>query len=193
MYEAGSPVNHRRTVVVNLVPDPIETTPLGCLPMDDTPPASVARLRAALAEHDADHRVIRLDDSARTAPEAAAALGLTVGQIVNSLVFVADGAPVLVLASGRHRVDVARIAAAFEVDHVDKANADIVRAATGYAIGGVAPVGHPHPLPTLIDVSLADYDEVWAAGGHPHWVYPTTFAELVTITGGTPCQVADPD
>jgi prolyl-tRNA editing enzyme YbaK/EbsC (Cys-tRNA(Pro) deacylase) len=159
--------------------------------MEETPPASVARLRAALAEHDADHRVIWLDDSARTAPEAAAALGLTVGQIVNSLIFVADDEPVLVLASGRHRVDTDLIAAAFGVSKVGKADADIVRAATGYAIGGVAPVGHPAPLRTLIDVALGDYDEVWAAGGHPHWVYPTTFAELVEVTGGTPTVVAN--
>jgi prolyl-tRNA editing enzyme YbaK/EbsC (Cys-tRNA(Pro) deacylase) len=159
--------------------------------MDETPPASVARLRAALAEHNADHRVIRLDDSARTAPEAAAALGLTVGQIVNSLIFVADDEPVLVLASGRHRVDTDLIAAAFGVRKVGKADADIVRAATGYAIGGVAPVGHPAPLRTLIDIALADYAEVWAAGGHPHWVYPTTFAELVEVTGGTPTLVAN--
>lgn len=151
---------------------------------------SVVRVRAALKEHDADHRVIHLDDSARTAPEAAAALGVSVGQIVNSLIFVADDEPVLVLASGRHRVDTTLIATAFGATHVGKADAATVKNATGFAIGGVAPVGHINPLRIVIDVALGDYDEVWAAGGHPHWVYPTNFAELVRVTGGQPAVVA---
>ena len=179
---------------------PENSTPQNSTPQNSTPAdsseqqtvhSSVIRVRAALAEHDADHRVIRLDDSARTAPEAAAALGVTVGQIVNSLVFVADDEPVLVLASGRHRVDTTLIATAFGAAQVGKADADTVKRATGFAIGGVAPVGHATPLRIIIDVALGDYDEVWAAGGHPHWVYPTTFDELVTVTGGTPAVVAN--
>ena len=120
--------------------------------------------------------------------------GTTPAQIANSLVFVAHGGeragPVLVLASGGHRVDTDKVAALLGVARVERADPDTVRAATGVAIGGVPPLGHPQPLPTLVDQALAAYDEVWAAAGHPHAVFPTTYAELVRITGGTPADLA---
>ena len=150
---------------------------------------NAVRVRAALSEAGATGEVRLLDDSARTAAEAAAALGVEVGQIANSLVFVADGDPLLVLTSGRHRVDTAKVAGLVGVTKVGRADPEFVRLHTGVAIGGVAPVGHPAPLRTLVDTALADYDVVWAAAGHTHAVFPTTFDELVRITRGTPADV----
>jgi prolyl-tRNA editing enzyme YbaK/EbsC (Cys-tRNA(Pro) deacylase) len=150
---------------------------------------SVIRVREALAAAGAPGHVRRLDDSARTAKEAADALGIVPAQIASSLIFMADGEPVLVVASGGHRVDTDKVAAILGVSEVGKATADDVRAATSFAIGGVAPLGHPTPIRTIVDVDLGHYDEVWAAGGHPHYVFPTTFDELVRITGGTPADV----
>ncbi len=153
------------------------------------PPASVDRVIQALVRAGVSGQVRALDDSARTAKEAASALGIEVGQIASSLVFMAAGEPVLVVASGAHRVDTSKVAALLDVAALDKATADDVRAATGFAIGGVSPVGHPAPLRTIVDIALAQFDEVWAAGGHPHYVFPTTFDELVRITGGTPADI----
>jgi prolyl-tRNA editing enzyme YbaK/EbsC (Cys-tRNA(Pro) deacylase) len=150
---------------------------------------SVVRVTARLCELGAQGAVRVLDDSARTAAQAAAQLGIDVAQIANSLVFSADGAPLLVLSSGGHRVDTAKVAALVGVTRVDRADPDFVRTHTGFAIGGVAPVGHPEPLRTLVDTALAAYDEVWAAAGHPHTVFPTTYAELLAITGGEPADV----
>ena len=150
---------------------------------------SVIRVREALARLGARGEVRALDDSARTAKEAADALGIEVGQIANSLVFMADGEPVLVMASGGHRVDTMAVAAVLEVSHVEKATADQVRQATGFAIGGVAPVGHPEPLRTIVDIALSRYDEVWAAGGHPHYVFPTSYDELLRITAGEAAEI----
>lgn len=150
---------------------------------------SVVKVRQALRDAGATGEVRVLDDSARTAAEAASALGVGIGQITNSLVFVADGAPLLVLTSGRHRVDTAKAAALIGVAKVGRADADFVREHTGFAIGGVPPIGHPKPLRTLVDTALADYDVVWAAAGHPHAVFPTSFDELVRITDGTAADV----
>jgi len=130
-----------------------------------------------------------LDDSARTAAEAADALGIEVGQIASSLIFLADGDPVLVVASGGHRVDTMELAAVLEVNEIAKASADEVRKATGFAIGGVAPVGHPRPLRTIVDIALSRFDEVWAAGGHPHYVFPTSYDELLRITAGEAAEI----
>jgi prolyl-tRNA editing enzyme YbaK/EbsC (Cys-tRNA(Pro) deacylase) len=149
-------------------------------------PRSVENVRAALARHGvagAD-RITHIPDGARTAAEAAAALGVEVGAIANSLVFVADGIPLLVMTSGGHRVDTTALAVRIGVDTIERATPDIVRAATGQAIGGVAPVGHPAPLRTVVDPALDAFDEIWAAAGHSHSVFPLTFAELVTITDG---------
>src|ERR1039457_4533432 len=122
--------------------------------------------------------------------DAAAQLGCGVGAIANSLVFSADGAPLLVLTSGAHRVDTGKVAALLGVGAVKRADPEFVRAATGQVIGGVAPLGHPQPLRTLVDRGLDSYDVVWAAAGHAHTVFPTSFTELVRITGGTPADVA---
>jgi prolyl-tRNA editing enzyme YbaK/EbsC (Cys-tRNA(Pro) deacylase) len=119
----------------------------------------------------------------RTAQDAAAAIGCDVGQIVKSLVFVRDGEPLLVLCSGANTVDAERLGLA-------KADADLVRRATGFAIGGVPPYGHPAPLETLIDEDLLGYDEVWAAAGTPRSVFPLTPAQLVARAGGTVARVS---
>ena len=150
---------------------------------------SVVRVTARLAELGAGGQVRTLDDAARTAAQAAAQLGIEVAQIANSLVFAADGAPLLVMASGGHRVDTAKVAAIVGATSVDRASPEFVREHTGFAIGGVAPVAHPEPLHTLVDTELERYDEVWAAAGHPHTVFPTTYAELLRITGGEPADV----
>jgi prolyl-tRNA editing enzyme YbaK/EbsC (Cys-tRNA(Pro) deacylase) len=159
---------------------------------------SVVRVRAALeaagAKADA---VVVLGEHARTAAAAAEQLGVTVAQIANSLVFavpdeVAPGGrrPLLVLTSGVHRVDTAKVAALLGVERLDRADPDFVRGTTGFAIGGVAPVGHPDPIETLVDVDLARHGQVWAAAGHARTVFPTTFDELLRITGGRAAEVA---
>ncbi len=150
---------------------------------------SVLRVTRILAERGAAGAVRHLDDSARTAAQAAAQLGVEPAQIANSLVFSADGAPLLVMASGGHRVDTGKVARLVGAERVDRADPDFVRTHTGFAIGGVAPVGHPEPLRTLVDTHLAAYAEVWAAAGHPHAVFPTTHDELLALTGGEPADV----
>jgi prolyl-tRNA editing enzyme YbaK/EbsC (Cys-tRNA(Pro) deacylase) len=114
-----------------------------------------------------------------------------VGAIATSLVFSADGAPLLVMTSGAHRVDTGRVATLIGASAMQRADARSVRAWTSQAIGGVGPVGHPAPIRTLVDVWLDKYDVVWAAAGHPHTVFPTSFAELIRITGGTPADVGE--
>ena len=155
---------------------------------------NVERVRDALRAGGASPRALAgmrvLPDAVTTAPAAAAALGVEVGQIANSLVFDADGAPLLVLTSGAHRVDTGKVAALVGAERVRRASPEFVRAATGQPIGGVAPVGHPAPVRTLVDRELERYDEVWAAGGIPHAVFPSAFAELVEVTGGEPADVA---
>jgi orotate phosphoribosyltransferase len=142
------------------------------------------RVQEALAGAGSTARVIELDSSARTAAEAAESLGVEVGQIVKSLVFVADGAPVLLLVAGDHRVDPIKAAAALGAAALVRADADVVREASGFPIGGVAPVGHRRPMRALIDASLARFDEIWAAAGTPHAVFPTSLPELTVLTGG---------
>lgn len=131
---------------------------------------------------DAEIRV--LPDSARTAAEAAAAIGCEVAAIANSLVFLADGEPVLVMTSGGHRADLDVLARSIGAGEVAMAPASVVRSATGQAIGGVAPVGHPARLRTFVDEALQKFDVIWAAAGHPHTVMPLTFDELRRITDG---------
>ena len=150
---------------------------------------TVVRTVAVLEASGWDGEVRELADSARTAAEAAAALGCAVGAIASSLLFVVDGDPLLVLTSGAHRVDTGTVAGLLGVRTVERAPAARVREATGYAIGGVAPVGHPAPLRTLVDVDLRRHEVVWAAAGHPHAVFSCTFDELVRLTGGTPAVV----
>jgi prolyl-tRNA editing enzyme YbaK/EbsC (Cys-tRNA(Pro) deacylase) len=150
---------------------------------------NVGRVAVALASAGCDPAIRELADSTRTADEAAAALGVPVGAIVKSLVFTADGEPVMVLASGDHQVDTGAVAAVLRVDKVRRADADMVRNATGYAIGGVPPVALATALPTVVDRHLATYDVLWAAAGTPHAVFSTSFDELVRLTGGTPADV----
>jgi prolyl-tRNA editing enzyme YbaK/EbsC (Cys-tRNA(Pro) deacylase) len=158
---------------------------------------AVRRVVTALHRAGAGGRVVVLGEHARTAVAAAEQLGVTVGQIANSLVFAVtdpeatDGRrPLLVLTSGAHRVDTARVAAAIGVPTLDRADADFVRERTGFVIGGVAPLGHLAAVQTLVDVDLAGHDEVWAAAGHARTVFATTYDELVRVTGGTPTEVA---
>jgi prolyl-tRNA editing enzyme YbaK/EbsC (Cys-tRNA(Pro) deacylase) len=138
--------------------------------------------------------IVVLADAVRTAAQAAEAVGVPVGAIANSLLFAAirdgEAAPLLVLTSGAHRADTGVVAALVNADSIKRADPDFVREHTGQVIGGVSPVGHPAPIQTLVDRALENYEVVWAAAGHPHAVYPTTFAELVELTGGTPAEVA---
>ncbi len=149
----------------------------------------VADLTARGADPERVARLQVLPDAVTTAAAAAAALGIEVGQIANSLLFDADGAPLLVMTSGAHRVDTGKVAAIVGAQSVRRATPEFVRAATGQTIGGVAPVGHPAPVRTLVDRALAEFDEIWAAGGIPHAVVPLTCAELVKVTGGTLADV----
>ena len=155
--------------------------------LPDSHPA-VDRVVAALEEHGVDGRPRWLPDAARTAVEAAAALGIEVGAIANSLVFTLDDSPLLVMTSGAHRVDTAWLGEQLG-GTIGRADAALVKLATGQVIGGVTPVGHPAPLRTVVDTALADFPEVWAAAGHAHTVFPTTYAELLRITGGEALSV----
>ncbi|MFE3456823.1 YbaK/EbsC family protein [Nocardiopsis aegyptia] len=152
-------------------------------------PERSRRVAEALGAAGAGGRVRELPASTRTAQAAAEALGCEVGAIANSLVFMADERPLLVMTSGRHRVDTALLAERLGKGTIRRAEPEEVRAATGQAIGGVAPVGHPAPVETVVDASLADYERLWAAAGTPRTVFPTDFAELVAMTGGTPVAV----
>lgn len=148
-------------------------------------------VNAILESAGAAGRVKSLAEPAPTAAAAAALLGVEVGAIANSLVFAtAEGEPLLVMTSGAHRVDTSKVAALLGTATLKRADADFVHTHTGQRIGGVAPVAHPRPLPTVVDVALADYPQVWAAGGIPHAVFPTTFDELLRLTSGRPAQVA---
>lgn len=150
--------------------------------------ATVARLLTA-AGGSGEVRVLPAE--VRTAAAAAAALDVPVGAIVNSLVFEAAGSPVLILTSGAHRVDESKVAALLGVSSVAPGRPDFVRRHTGQAIGGVAPIGHPEPIGTLVDVELARYDVVWAAAGHPASVFPTSYDELLRLTAGTAAEVGN--
>ncbi len=154
-------------------------------------PVDFTDFAAVLRDKGVPGQVRELPEPAPTAASAAAQLGCELGAIANSLVFSADGVPLLVMTSGAHRVDTARVAALVGASAVRRADAGTVRAWTGQAIGGVAPVGHPAPIRTLVDTWLESYDVVWAAAGHPHTVFPTSFGELVRITGGAPADVGE--
>jgi len=173
------------------------------------------RVAEVLAAAGVSGAVRELPVAATTAAQAAAQLGVEIGAIANSLIFVAkvtgerasqrseerneprsraigaaDGEPVLVLTSGAHRGDTDRVARLLGVSALRRAGPDLVRAATGQPIGGVAPVGHPRRLRTLVDTALAPHPVVWAAGGTPHTVFPTSYPELLLITEGSPADVA---
>jgi Cys-tRNA(Pro) deacylase len=146
------------------------------------------RVAAAAAAAGLEITIRRFPEGTRTAVDAAAAVGCDVAQIVKSLVFVADGRPVVALVSGADRLDPTRLAAALGAHGIQRADGEAVRAATGYAIGGVPPFGHADPLPVLMDRSLFDHDIVWAAGGRPDAVFAVSPADLERVAGA---QVAD--
>jgi prolyl-tRNA editing enzyme YbaK/EbsC (Cys-tRNA(Pro) deacylase) len=154
---------------------------------------AVKRVIAALQEHGCAGQIKVLSDSARTAAEAAAALGIEVGQIASSLIFkLPDGSPLLVITSGRHRVDTDLVASNLGIEKLGRVDADYVKEQSGFSIGGVSPLGWiSKPEIILIDEALNDYDVVWAAAGHPHAVYPTTYDELIQCTGAQPMIVGE--
>ena len=137
--------------------------------------------------------IVALSQSARTAQEAADALGVEVGQIASSLIFtLPTGGVLLIITSGRHRVDTNLVAQNLKIDSLGRVNADFVKEISGYSIGGVSPLGWiSKPEITLIDEALSDYDVVWDAAGHPHAVYPTSFTELLECTGAQPMVVGE--
>jgi prolyl-tRNA editing enzyme YbaK/EbsC (Cys-tRNA(Pro) deacylase) len=134
---------------------------------------------------DAAQKIRWLDQAAPTAAAAAALIPCEVGAIANSLVFVADSEPLLIMTSGSHRVDTEYVAQLIGVSALKRATPEFVREKTGQPIGGVAPTGHPAPIKTYIDVALKQYREIWVAGGHPHTVFPLSFDHLVSLTQGT--------
>jgi Cys-tRNA(Pro) deacylase len=146
------------------------------------------RVQAALRELGIELEIQELDGSTRTAQQAADAIGTELGSIVKSLVFLTDGQPVIVLVAGDRRADPAKLKALLGARRVMIADADQVRQATGYAIGGVPPIGHPTPLPVCIDRSLGRFATVYAAAGGPRAIFPIAFSRLVELTQG---QVAD--
>ena len=152
--------------------------------------ASISRFRDALSAKGGRGRIVILPDSVHTAALAAEALGCEVGAIANSLLFDADGEPVLILTSGSHRVDTGKVAAAIGVGSLDRAKPEFVRAHTGQVIGGVSPIAHPSRIRTYLDPWLRQYDEIWAAAGHPAAVFSTTYDELLAMTGATEIEVA---
>ena len=157
--------------------------------MVNTEHPAVLRVRQELASHGLTPEIRWFDEATPTAQAAADALGIEVGAIANSLVFALDGEPVLVLTSGAHRVDTEWLGGQLG-GTLGRASKELVKQATGQVIGGVAPVGHPSRLRTLVDAALADYPVVWAAAGHAHTVFPTNFDELLRITGGETTSVA---
>ncbi len=145
---------------------------------------AVKRVAAILAEAGNGAEVIALEETARTAEDAASSLGCPLGAIVKSLVFTVGGQPVMALVAGDRRCDTKALAGALGLEgKAKRADADVVRDATGYSIGGVAPVGHPQSLPIVIDASLARFERVFAAAGHPHCVFGTSVDALAAMTG----------
>jgi prolyl-tRNA editing enzyme YbaK/EbsC (Cys-tRNA(Pro) deacylase) len=159
----------------------------GSAPRGEHP--SVAAFRATLRAGGGQGEIVVLPDSVHTAALAAAALGCEVGAIANSLLFDAGGRPVLVLTSGAHRVDTAKVAADQGLPALRRATPDFVRAHTGQVIGGVSPLAHPAPIPTYLDLALREHPVVWAAAGHPAAVFSTTYEELLAMTGAREIEV----
>ena len=158
---------------------------------------AVRRVRAAIEANALPGEIKVLNESAKTAVDAAKGLGIEVGQIASSLVFkLPDGSPLLVITSGRHRVDTDLVARHLEVSALARADADWVKSVSGFSVGGVAPIGWESEdlsvrTKVVIDQALAEYEVMWAAAGHPHAVFPTSFDELHRITGATPLIVGD--
>ncbi|MCX6441612.1 MAG: YbaK/EbsC family protein, partial [Actinobacteria bacterium] len=155
--------------------------------------AAVKRFIQAASDHGVKGQVTVLAETARTAVDAANGLGIEVGQIASSLIFkLPSGNPLLIITSGRHRVDTELVAKNLGIAELGRADANYVKEVSGYSVGGVSPLGWiSKPEVILIDEALNDFDVVWAAAGHPHAVYPTTYDELITCTGAKPMVVGD--
>lgn len=155
--------------------------------------AAVKRFQEAATKLGVKGEVNILAETARTAIDAANGLDIEVGQIASSLIFkLPSGNPLLIITSGRHRVDTDLVAKNLGIAELGRADANYVKEVSGYSVGGVSPLGWiSKPEIILIDEALNDYDIVWAAAGHPHAVYPTTYAELITCTGAQPMVVGN--
>ena len=154
--------------------------------------AAVKRFIQAANDLGVTGQVTVLAETARTAVDAANGLGIEVGQIASSLIFkLPSGNPLLIITSGRHRVDTDLVAKNLNVEKLGRVDADYVKEKSGFSIGGVAPIGWVSPATILIDQALNDYEVVWAAAGHPHAVYPTSYAELIECTGANPMVVGE--
>lgn len=155
--------------------------------------AAVKRFKEAAVNFGVQGEINILAETARTAVDAANGLGIEVGQIASSLIFkLPSGNPLLIITSGRHRVDTDLVAKNLGIAELGRADANYVKDVSGYSVGGVSPIGWiTKPEITLIDQALSDYEIVWAASGHPHAVFPTSFAELISCTGATPMVVGD--
>ena len=155
--------------------------------------SAVKRVNDALISNGISGQIKVLSQSARSAAEAAAALGIEVGQISSSIIFkLPNETPLLVITSGRHRVNTELVAKELSVDNLARVDADYVKELSGFSIGGVAPIGWINsPAITLIDLALNDYDVVWAAAGHPHAVFPTSYEELLKSTNANAMKVGD--
>jgi prolyl-tRNA editing enzyme YbaK/EbsC (Cys-tRNA(Pro) deacylase) len=158
-------------------------------------PEGVQRVARALQDKGHPHAPVMLDDAARTAQQAADALGIQLGQIAKSIIFKRkpDAAAVLVITSGDRRVDEKKVQALVCADgqKLGRADAEFVKAATGFSIGGVSPVGHAVPPVTLIDRDLLRFDEIWAAAGHPHGVFKLQPDDLRYLTGAPIVDVTE--
>ena len=154
--------------------------------------SSVQRVHSIMQELGMNGEITALAESARTAKEAADTLGIEVGQVASSIVFkLDDESPLLVITSGRHKVNTELVAKNLSQSKLHRVDADYVKEKSGFSIGGVSPIGWVSKATILIDLALNDYDVVWAAAGHPHSVFPTTYAELITSTGATPMVVGE--
>ncbi len=155
--------------------------------------AAVKRFKEAADSLGVKGEIKILAETARTAIDAANGLGIEVGQIASSLIFkLPSGNPLLIVTSGRHRVDTDLVAKNLELPELGRADANYVKEVSGYSVGGVSPIGWiTTPEITLIDLALNDYEIVWAASGHPHAVYPTSYTELIACTGATPMVVGE--
>ncbi|ASY13481.1 aminoacyl-tRNA deacylase [Candidatus Nanopelagicus hibericus] len=153
--------------------------------------SAVKRVVAAMETFSIKGEIKVLSETAKSAAEAAAGLGILVGQIASSIIFkLPNETPLLVITSGRHRVDTELVANKLGIEKLERVDADYVKEKSGFSIGGVAPIGWiKTPSLTLIDEALNDYEVVWAAAGHPHAVFPTTFAELLSAAQATPMKV----
>jgi prolyl-tRNA editing enzyme YbaK/EbsC (Cys-tRNA(Pro) deacylase) len=149
--------------------------------------SAVKRVKQALISNGLSTEITVLTESARSAAEAASALGIEVGQIASSIIFkLSDHKPLLVITSGRHRVNTELVADKLGFDKLDRVDADYVKENSGFSIGGVAPIGWTNPPAiVIIDEALSEYEVVWAAAGHPHAVFPSSFNELKSMANAT--------